>query len=70
MIDKHFSFVNFEGQTVTENWFYMFNVQIPSTLDRIVRETDPVLLAKYKTEMENNFYNVVVAFHDRFQVTE
>jgi len=34
--NQNFNYKTFLGDTIVENRFYMFNIQIPSTLDRIL----------------------------------
>ena len=34
--NQNFDYKTYLGDTISENRFYMFNIQIPSTLDRIL----------------------------------
>lgn len=37
LIDTNSTYITFDDKIVTQNLFYLLNVQIPSTLERIVR---------------------------------
>lgn len=43
-----FDYKTFLGDTITENRFYMFNIQIPSTLDRILMAPNETRRSQYQ----------------------
>lgn len=46
------------------NIFYLFNVQVPSTLNRVVRLSNGS--DSYMEELSNNFYNVITAYENMY----
>lgn len=36
LLDNNATYVSYNGDVLTQNQFYLLNVQIPSTLDRII----------------------------------
>jgi hypothetical protein len=45
---ENFSYMTYLGDVISENKFYMFNVQIPSTLDRIMMAPNGTSRAQYQ----------------------
>jgi hypothetical protein len=64
--EQTFDFKTYLGDIIAENRFYMFNIQIPSTLDRILMAPTDARRAEYQKEIEYNFNNIMQAWIDRF----
>lgn len=64
--EETFDYKTYLGDTIKENRFYMFNIQIPSTLDRILMAPTETRRAEYQREIEYNFNNIMQAWIDRF----
>ena len=45
---ENFDYKTYLGDTISENRFYMFNIQIPSTLDRILMAPTDTRRAEYQ----------------------
>lgn len=63
---QDFDYVTYLGDTVVENRFYMFNIQIPSTLDRILMAPNGTRRAQYQKEILYNFNPIMHAWIKRF----
>ena len=66
LLKSNFTYITAYGYPIDENKYYMFNVQIPSTLDRVVYTKDSELQKTYTNELEYNFYKVVEAYEHNF----
>lgn len=64
--NENFDYKTYLGDTIAQNRFYMFNIQIPSTLDRILMAPNDTKRAEYQKEIQYNFNGVMQAWTDRF----
>lgn len=74
--DRQFNYTTFLGDVKTLNYYYLFNTQIPSTLQRVVNpplvysnttvDIIPPSNADYYREISNNYLGVVEQYHNKF----
>ena len=62
MGQQTFDYKTYLGDIITENKFYMFNIQIPSTLDRILLAPNSTKQSEYQLEIKYNFKAVMTAW--------
>ena len=73
---RDFNYTTFLGDVMTQNLYYMFNTQVPSTLQRLVNnpitytnttvDITPLTNADYYTQVTNNYLGVVREYHNKF----
>ena len=76
LYDSQFNYTTFLGDVIAENKYYLFNTQIPSTLQRLVSnplsystntvDITPLTSADYYREMTANYLGVVREYHNKF----
>lgn len=57
LLSNNQTYVSYDGNSMSQNEFYLLNVQIPSTLDKISTFEGPG--NPYTQEIQSNFYGVV-----------
>lgn len=72
----YFNYTTFLGDTLTLNQYYLFNTQVPSTLQRLVNppllysnttvDIIPPTNADYYQEITKNYIGVVQQYHAKF----
>lgn len=67
---QNFDYVTYLGDTISENRFYMFNIQIPSTLDRVLMAPNSTRRADYQKEILYNFNAVMYAWMERLSESQ
>lgn len=66
LLDNNATYISYNGDVLTQNQFYLLNVQIPSTLDRIIyylgQPNSP-----HQGQLTKNFYNVIGLYEKTYQ---
>lgn len=66
LLDTNGSYVTYNGDLIVENQFYLLNVQIPATLDRIMYYNG-LSMNPHEKELTRNFYDMVGLYQRTYQ---
>lgn len=79
LYNEYFNYTTFLGDVIKENKYYLFNTQIPATLQRLI--SSPIVYSNrtvniipptnydYYTEIKYNYQQVVYEFDVKFNTT-